>query len=91
MSFLIACPHCNHRPVGEFHYGGPVRPRPQPDAADDEWIDYTYNRPNTRGVELEWWFHGSACRQWFLVRRDTTTNEVLSTDLPGRSAGGADD
>jgi sarcosine oxidase delta subunit len=36
-------------------------------------------------VQREWWFHRSGCRAWFIAERDTTTNEVLLTELPGDS------
>jgi heterotetrameric sarcosine oxidase delta subunit len=87
---MIVCPHCQRRPAGEFHFGGPVRERPAADGPTDEWIAYTYDQPNRRGVQWEWWFHRSACRQWFLVRRDTRTNQYLESALPGEldTAGG---
>ena len=34
-------------------------------------------------VLREWWFHRSGCRAWFVAERDTRTNEVLFTALPG--------
>jgi len=79
MSFQIDCPNCSRRPVWEFHYGGPVRSRPAPTAEKDEWTDYLYNKPNIRGVQFEWWYHHSACKLWFVVERETKTNEVLTT------------
>ena len=89
MSLMIPCPHCERRPAGEFHFGGPVQERPQPAAATDQWIAYTYDQPNRRGVQWEWWFHRGACRQWFLVQRDTRTNQVLDSVLPGPAMAGA--
>lgn len=79
MSFEIACPNCGVRPVWEFHYGGPVRARPAPSADEREWAQYLYNRPNNCGVQTESWYHRSACKGWFTVRRDTRTNQVLET------------
>ena len=84
MSFQIDCPNCGVRPVWEFHFGGPSRLRP---AADDQamterqWAEYLYNRPNTCGEQTEWWYHRSACKTWFLARRDTKSNTVLETRL----------
>ena len=47
-------------------------------------------RRNRAGVQREWWFHRSGCRTWFIAERDTTTNEVLLTELPDRGdTGGA--
>jgi sarcosine oxidase delta subunit len=34
-------------------------------------------------VQREWWFHRSGCRAWFIAERDTRTNEVKFTALPG--------
>ena len=79
MPFQIDCPNCRTRPVWEFHYGGPVQARPAPDASDEDWTAYLYNRPNIRGVQVEWWYHRSACKMWFVVERDTRTNQVLCT------------
>jgi heterotetrameric sarcosine oxidase delta subunit len=79
MSFQIDCPNCGLRPVWEFHYGGAVRQRPEPSASEREWADYLYFRPNTCGEETEWWSHRSACKLWFVIRRNTQTNEVFDT------------
>ncbi len=79
MSFQIECPNCSVRPVWEFHYGGPVKSRPQPDDESDKWSAYIYNKPNTRGVQTEWWYHRSACKLWFVAERDTQSNQIVST------------
>ena len=50
---------------------------------------YTYDQPIRRAVQWEWWFHRGACRQWFLVQRDTRTNQVLDSVLPGAAIVGA--
>ena len=77
MSFQINCPNCGCRPVWEYHYGGPSRTRPDGDVTERQWAEYLYNRPNIAGEETEWWYHRSACKLWFHVRRDTRTNQVL--------------
>ena len=63
-----------------------VRRRDQSAATADpsfrELNTYNYFRTNTAGVQREWWFHRSGCRAWFYAERDTTTNEVLKTELP---------
>lgn len=79
MSFQIECPNCGKRPVWEFHYGGPARKRPGDTATERQWAEYLYNRPNTCGEQTEWWIHRSACKLWFIVRRNTLTNQVLET------------
>ena len=35
------------------------------------------------GVQREWWYHRSGCRSWFVAERDTRTNDVKWTALPG--------
>ena len=37
-------------------------------------------------MQREWWYHRSGCRAWFIAERDTRTNEVLLTALPGEAA-----
>ena len=82
MSFLLNCPHCGARSVYEFRFGGEVKKRPRPDASPGEWHDYIYTKVNQAGVQQEWWYHRSGCRQWLQARRDTRTNEVLETFFP---------
>ena len=93
MSFQLDCPNCGARPVWEFHYGGASRKRPEATdqaVTDRQWAEYLYNRPNICGEETEWWYHRSACKLWFLARRDTRTNQVLETRpfVPQEAAGG---
>ena len=35
-------------------------------------------RKNTKGLFSELWFHSAGCRKWFIVDRDTVTNEIVS-------------
>ena len=79
MSFQIECPNCGRRPVSELHHAGSVQTRPDPTAGAEEWTDYLYNKPNIRGMQIEWWYHRSGCKLWFIAERDTRTNEVLTT------------
>ena len=79
MSFELNCPNCGPRPVWEFHYGGPPRQRPGPEATDRQWAAYLYDRANVCGEQTEWWYHRSACKLWFLVRRNTRNNQVLES------------
>ncbi len=80
MSFQIECPNCGRRSVWEFHYGGPSKSRPAPDADVRQWTAYLYDKPNIAGEQTEWWYHRSACKLWFIVRRDTRTNQVIETN-----------
>ena len=82
MSFQIECPECGCRPVGEFHFGGAVRERPEPAAGDHVWAEYVYTRPNIAGVQREWWFHRAACKQWFIASRDTRSNVMQPAQAP---------
>ncbi len=83
---VLSCPNCGPRNVAEFRYGGEVHPRPPvPEAVSDEaWIDFIYMRANKAGRRPEWWYHRNGCGLWFLAERDTTTNTILSTYLPGQ-------
>jgi heterotetrameric sarcosine oxidase delta subunit len=82
MSFLIPCPGCGKRSVYEFRFGGAVKQRPAPGSTDQAWQDYTYNKVNAAGVQTEWWYHRSGCREWLKAVRNTVTNEVLETIFP---------
>ena len=84
MSFLVRCPNCGDRSVYEFRFGGEVKTRPALDAPDGDWLAYRYHRANEAGVQKEWWFHRSGCKQWLQAVRNTVTNEVLETFLPGK-------
>ncbi len=51
--------------------------RPGPDQATPrEWRDYLYLRDNTRGWVTERWYHRAGCRQFFVVERDTVTDQT---------------
>ena len=79
---LLPCPTCGKRNASEFRFGGEVLTRP--DGEDDKaWSDYLYMRKNEAGISKEWWFHRSGCGQWLLAERNTRTNQVISTSLPG--------
>ncbi len=85
MSFLLECPNCGVREVTDFGFGGEVSSRPKQRPSFRELNTYNYFRRNAAGVQREWWFHRSGCRAWFLAERDTTTNEVKFTALPGEA------
>jgi sarcosine oxidase, subunit delta len=82
VSFSLQCPNCGSRPVAEFRFGGEYHPRPTGDVSDAEWAAHLYSRRNVDGPQEEWWFHRFGCREWFLARRDTRSNEVSGTWLP---------
>jgi heterotetrameric sarcosine oxidase delta subunit len=85
MSFLLTCPTCGAREVTDFAFGGEVSARPRGRPSFRELNAYNYFRRNVAGRQREWWFHRSGCRTWFIAERDTTTNEVFFTALPGEA------
>jgi sarcosine oxidase subunit delta len=84
MSFLVRCPNCGDRSVYEFRFGGEVKTRPALDASEQDWMNYRYNVANVAGIQKEWWFHRSGCRQWLQANRNTVTNQVIETWLPSQ-------
>jgi heterotetrameric sarcosine oxidase delta subunit len=82
VSFVLTCPNCGPREVTDFACGGEATPRPTARPSFRELNAYNYFRRNVAGVQREWWYHRSGCREWFLAARDTRTNEVLWTALP---------
>ncbi|MCL2418002.1 MAG: sarcosine oxidase subunit delta [Conexibacteraceae bacterium] len=82
MSFTLECPNCGVREVTDFRCAGEVTQRPAQRPSFRELNTYNYFRDNVAGVQREWWYHRAGCRQWFLVERDTTNNEVKSVSLP---------
>ena len=83
MSFLIPCPHCGNRSVYEFRFGGEVKQRPAAGSRGEVWLDYTYTKVNAAGWQREWWYHRAGCRAWLQAVRNTVTNEVTETLIPG--------
>jgi heterotetrameric sarcosine oxidase delta subunit len=83
MSFLLRCPNCGVREVTDFGFGGELSQRPRSRPSLRELSAYNYFRRNVAGVQREWWYHRSGCRAWFYAERDTRTNVVLWTALPG--------
>jgi sarcosine oxidase, subunit delta len=76
---LIPCPLNGPRPADEFVYGGEVRQMPSPSSCDDaRWAQYVFNRSGVPGIKREWWCHVPS-GYWFMLDRDTTTDEVLRT------------
>jgi heterotetrameric sarcosine oxidase delta subunit len=82
MSFVLTCPHCGPREVTDFAFGGEAWSRPASRPSFRELNAYNYFRRNVAGVQREWWYHQSGCREWFVAERDTRTNDVLSTGVP---------
>ncbi|HXR14133.1 MAG TPA: sarcosine oxidase subunit delta [Solirubrobacteraceae bacterium] len=89
MSFVLTCPNCGPREVTDFGFGGELSSRPRTRPSLRELGAYNYFRRNVAGVQREWWYHRSGCRAWFYAERDTRTNDVLWTALPGQEPDGA--
>jgi len=75
---LMPCPLNGSRPIGEFVYGGDVRPQPAPDAGSAAWADWVFMQDNVAAVAREWWLHAPSA-YWFIAERDTLRDEILRT------------
>jgi methylglutamate dehydrogenase subunit B len=82
----IPCPYCGPRDAAEFSYRGDAT-LSRPDASGDPAIDdvamfaYVYLRDNPVGRHREFWYHGSGCRSWLVVTRDTTSHDISDVRL----------
>jgi heterotetrameric sarcosine oxidase delta subunit len=83
MSYVLSCPNCGPREVTDFDFGGELTPRPRRAPGFRALNRYVYFRRNVAGPQREWWYHRAGCRAWFLAERDTRTNSVAWTALPG--------
>lgn len=75
----IRCPWCGERDEVEFRYGGQadVAHPENPAALDDSaWGEFLFVRENPAGWFRERWVHSAGCRRWFVVERNTVTNEM---------------
>ena len=73
----LTCPHCGSRGLEEFSYRGDATvQRPTLDAPEEAWIEYVYLRDNPCGAHQELWYHGSGCRAWLMVERNTLTHTI---------------
>ena len=76
---ILHCPLNGPRNIAEFVYGGEYRVPPDPDRASVRaWAEHVFFPGNVDGAVLEWWCH-AATSYWFVVERDTRTDEVLRT------------
>ena len=76
----IPCPFCGERDAEEFStLGGVAGVRPDPEAPDAmaQFHAHVHLRDNPAGPHEEHWYHGSGCRRWLVVTRDTRTHQVL--------------
>ncbi len=77
----IPCPNCGKRDESEFIYGGEdiKRPTDLENLKHDEWGQYLFTKTNVKGDYKELWYHGSGCRKWFHVVRNTVSYKILSS------------
>jgi heterotetrameric sarcosine oxidase delta subunit len=85
----IPCPYCGSRDAAEFSYFGDAtlqRPEPagEPHADAAAMFEYVYLRDNPAGRHRDLWYHGSGCRSWLVVTRDTASHEILGAVFAGR-------
>ncbi|MGI9644952.1 MAG: sarcosine oxidase subunit delta [Ilumatobacteraceae bacterium] len=87
---IVPCPNCGPRNASDLRYVGESRSRPDPNDADPaEWRTYLYIESNPAGVLRETWYCRSGCRRYFVLERDTVTNEFHPPPLPGDKGGRA--
>ena len=83
---LIPCPWCGPRSQIEFTYGGDATVRrPALDAPEEEWFATSTSATTRWGRTTNGGLHSAGCRQWFDVRRDTRTHEILGSAAPGEA------
>lgn len=79
---IIPCPLNGPRNVSEFMCAGPVKiPSDSVSAGEETWADYLFMEDNRSGAVLEWWCH-LASSYWFILERDTGTDEVIAAWRP---------
>ncbi len=82
---IIPHPLLGPRDAQEFTYLGDAsllnRPDWQAENAAGDFFEYQYLRDNPAGTHRELWFHEQGDRSWLVVTRDTTTHEILKTEL----------
>ncbi|MGI9623371.1 MAG: sarcosine oxidase subunit delta [Acidimicrobiales bacterium] len=80
---LVPCPNCGPRNASDLHYVGEATPRPDPNSATpEEWRAYLYLEDNPAGLLRETWYCRSGCRRYFVLERDTTSNEFTNPPTP---------
>jgi sarcosine oxidase subunit delta len=67
------------RPATEFVVGGVLEPEPAElgDTAPGAWV---FDRNSVPMQRQEWWYH-TGTQLWFLVDRDTGSDEILAIKL----------
>ena len=80
----IDFPILGRRPSSEFSVAGVLDPEPAEldGVTAGEWA---FNRQSLPMRRNEWWYH-TPTQLWFLVERDTATDEVFTVLLAGADA-----
>lgn len=83
----IRCPVCGERDLREFYYQGAAvaLDRPAADASAEDWNAYVHDRENPAGLTRDLWHHQSGCSAWIVVTRNTSTHDILKTELAGKA------
>ncbi|ETW14396.1 sarcosine oxidase 2 subunit delta [Roseivivax marinus] len=78
---ILTCPYCGiAADETELHPGGEAHVvRAGPEADEDTFEAYLFQRANPRGVHFERWRHSHGCGKWFHAARDTLTMQVHGT------------
>lgn len=85
---IIHHPILGPRDAQEFTYLGdanlmarPIVPVGGEDTLQEPFHDYLYMRDNPAGAHRELWYHEYGDRSWIVVTRDTTSHEIIKTEL----------
>jgi len=74
---VVPCPNCGPRNSSDLRNCGEVVERPDPQTTTiTEWRSYLYLRENTADWMRETWYCRNGCRKYFVVERNTATNEI---------------
>ena len=77
---LVPCPNCGPRNAADMRYVGEAGPRPDPaSTSPTEWRRYLYIESNPAGLLRETWYCRAGCRRYFVLERDTATNEFVDS------------
>ena len=76
---IMNCPLNGPRNISEFVCGREVKETPDPATCSDEaWAAHLFLENNVAGEVVEWWLHAPTS-YWFIVRRNTITEEIIQT------------
>jgi len=73
----LCCPLNGLRNISEFLYGGEYHAKPdQISCSAKDWAEHVFFDENNAGLVIEWWCH-LPTSYWFLVERNTVSDEIL--------------